>query len=242
MHKFTSLLLGTSVAVGIVLAGNAAYAADLPMAAPVAAPAAAPASAGAYISVFGGYALPMDVHGVYSTDTASFTAPFGSGYVIGGALGMHLMPNLRGEVEVSYSSRDVSGLVTATVPNNPPFTATSTTGSGSILYAFGNLWYDLDIGNGITPYLGGGLGAAVMMPNFSYVGGPGGTFDSASSATFAGQLGAGLRFQLADNITADVGYRVKGLWNGELSGSADGKLTGVNLVDQSVQVGLSLGF
>lgn len=238
MRKFAALLTGTTLAVGLALASGSAFAADLAPAPPEAVPPAPPEAAGSYVSVFGGYALSNTVTGNYTTNDATFNAPGNGGYVIGGAIGTHLMPNLRGEVELSYVSHGSSGVIdTTTVSGGTDSFPAS--GSANTLYLLGNLWFDIDTGSSITPYLGGGAGVAVMMPNISY---PGGTFET-DAAAFAGQLGAGIKFQIADNMSLDLGYRAKGVFNGALTGTGtDGNLTNVHYVDQTVQIGLDIGF
>jgi opacity protein-like surface antigen len=232
-----TLLLGTSVALGIALAGGSAYAADLPMAAaPVI--VAAPEQAAGYISIFGGYAFANTVHAHSTATDFDVSEPFDAGYVIGGAVGTHLMPNLRGEVEVSYASHAAAGA-----------TSTFATGAGtaygegrvSTLYLLGNLWYDIDTGSAITPYLGGGIGAAVVMPNVTMDGTTAGY--NTDAWAFAGQLGAGIKFAIADNISLDLGYRAKEVFNASLTGSnGASNVTNVNYIDQSVQLGLTFGF
>jgi opacity protein-like surface antigen len=244
MKKIEAALLATTLAVGLALAGSSAFAADMPQSdvqGTVTAPAPE-ALAGTYISVFGGYSFPFSATGVYTTNSAAFTMPFGSGFIIGGAIGTHLAPDVRGEVELSYASHNVSGLISATLPGGGTFTAATTTGSESTLFLLGNLWLDIDTGSGITPYLGGGLGLGVVMPNVKYSGLPGGSFTTAGYG-LAAQLGAGVKFAIADNMSLDLAYRAKGVFNTSLKGTGtDGGLSGVNEVDQSVTIGLDIGF
>ena len=234
MVKMKHLLLATTVAAGIALAGGSAYAADLAKPGVVEAPAPA-AMSGVYVSVFGGYAVANDVDGTTTQGGFDVAVPFNSGYTIGGAIGTHVAPNLRAEAEVSYVSRNASdspfasGGVTGTV-----------TGSSATLYVLGNIWYDLDMGGSITPYLGGGVGAAVIMPNLVIDTGAPYTTDSWA---LAGQLGAGVKFQVADNMSLDLGYRAKGVFNASITGTAPGSdMTNVHFIDQTVQVGLTVGF
>jgi len=235
MKKMTLALLGSTLAVGMALAGGSAYAADL-MAPPPVEAAVVSTSGGGYISVFGGYAAPTTINGVYTTNGAAFTAPFGSGYIVGAAIGTHLGSNARIEGELSYSSRAVSGNISASGVTFP------TTGNESTLYLLGNVWLDLDTGSGFTPYIGGGAGLAVVMPNVTYTGAPGGTFNTTAYAP-AAQLGVGVKFNVADNMSIDLGYRAKYVFNAGLTGTGtSGGLSGVNYLDQSVQVGLNIGF
>jgi opacity protein-like surface antigen len=227
MNNLKILLLATSVAAGIALASGSAFAAD--MMRPAMMPAAAP-EVNNYVSIFGGAAFGMSANGLYS-GSSNFEVPTNTGYVIGGAVGTHIMPNLRGEVEVSYSHHDLSGTV------NYDSSIYTATGSFNTLYVLGNLWYDLDLGGPITPYIGGGAGVAVMMPNFSA---DGDTFTKSAVAP-AAQVGAGITYAFSDNLKLDVGYRAKFVFNGTYLGSSSG-VSGTSYIDQSVQAGLTFSF
>jgi opacity protein-like surface antigen len=236
MEKIRGLLLGTTLAVGVALAAGSAFAADLPTGV-VSAPAAVEAG-GSYVSVFAGVAFPVTASGNYGADT-TFDAPFETGYIVGGAIGTHFTPNLRGEVELSYVSHNVTGTLTVGSPGNS-FT-TPDAGGLSTLYLLGNLWYDIDTGGGITPYIGGGAGLAVIMPNnFNFNSGT--AVFNTDSAAFAGQLGLGIKFQLADNMTVDLGYRAKGVFNATITATNGPNATAVHYIDQTVQLGLTVGF
>ena len=64
------------------------------------------------------------------------------------------------------------------------------------------------------------------------------------AAALAGQLGAGIKFQLADNISLDLGYRAKGVFNASLTPTSGGTnaATAVKYIDQTVQLGVDFGF
>jgi opacity protein-like surface antigen len=230
MNKIASRLTATTLAVGLALAGGSAFAADMLE------PVSMPGEGGGYVSVFGGYSLGLNITGIYTTNGALFTAPFGAGYIIGGAIGTNLSDNVRGEIELSYASHAVSGNISASGVTFP------TTGSESTLYLLGNVWFDLDSGSGFSPYIGGGIGGAYMMPNVTYAGAPGGTFNTPAFAP-AAQFGAGVKFAVSDNMDLDLGYRARYVFNGALTGTGtSGGLSGVSYLDQSVQIGLDIGF
>jgi opacity protein-like surface antigen len=241
MKKMTLALLGSTVAVGLTLAGGSAFAADL-MAPPPVEAAVVSTSGGGYISVFGGYSAPLTVNGAYTSAGTSFSAPFASGYIVGAAIGTHLGSNARFEGELSYASHAVGGLITFN-PGGGPVSATTTTGNEATLYLLGNVWLDLNTGSGFTPYIGGGAGLAVIMPNVTYTQpGGGGTFNTTAYAP-AAQLGVGVKFDVADNMSIDLGYRAKYVFNANLtSTSTSAGLSGINYLDQSVQIGLNIGF
>jgi len=138
---------------------------------------------------------------------------------------------------VSYDSASLTGTSTFAGPISG---TEPTNGNFNTFYVLGNLWYDFDTGGGITPYVGGGLGAAVLQPNFTD-----GQFTyDTGSTVLAAQLGIGVKLQLADSLTVDLGYRAKAAFNGTISDSTipAATLSGVNTLDQTVQVGLTLGF
>jgi len=239
MSKVKSALLVTTLAVGVALAGGSAYAADLMHAA---APGVvqAPAPEGMYVSVFAGAAFAADPTGIYD-DFYAFKFPETTGYVIGGTVGTHVSPNLRAELELSYVSHQGTGFMTI-----DDETGTTGTGSFNTLYVLGNAWYDFDTGSAFTPYIGGGAGLAVIMPDITNI------FDDANDYEFktaavapAAQVGAGFKYQIADNIALDVGYRAKFVFNGTLQESGvfgSDKVTNLSYVDQTVSAGLTFGF
>ncbi len=240
MMNFKHALMITTLSVGLALAGGSAFAADMPMARGMVSAPPPPAMDGMYVSIFAGAAFPMTVNGSYHATPATTSDPWGiplnTGYIIGGAIGTHLMPNLRGEIELSYTSRSVTGVL------NTSTGTSSDNGSFNALYVLGNLWYDFDTGGGFTPYVGGGLGLAVLMPNVTDIGSTGYNYTTSSVAP-AAQLGAGIKINVSDNIALDVGYRAKFVFNGTLTGSGgQGNATSVNYIDQSIQAGLTFGF
>lgn len=222
MTKFQRLLLGTTLTVGLALAGGSAFAADLM--APPAGEAVVSTSGGGYISVFGGYGLASAYNAHSTVAGTDFSAPLQAGYIIGVAVGAHVAPNVRLEGELSYSSRNLG-------------TFPGASGSLSTLYLLANAWFDLDTGSAFTPYIGGGLGVADIMPNMAF---GGNTFTTSAFAP-AAQLGVGVKFNVADNMSIDLGYRVKDVFNASLTGSVAND-SNVNYLDQSVQIGLDIGF
>lgn len=150
------------------------------------------------------------------------------------------MPNLRGDVELSFASHPVSR--TATISFSGGSGTVTTTGGVGTVYLLGNIWYDFDTGSTFTPYVGGGLGVADIMPNVTLAG-IGTVAYNTSAFALAGQIGAGVKFKVADNVSLDLGYRVKDVLNGSLTGTPTGtNLTGVTYLDQAVQVGMQFGF
>lgn len=200
-------LLLTVAAAGMALGLQAASAADME---PVAEP-------GWYVTLFGGASFLEDVHtnyddpGPYEIDAITDT-----GFIVGGAIGTHISEDLRVELEVAYSENDVDEI-------EYDGTEYSGTGDFSILTFMGNLWYDLPLSTELKPYIGGGLGVAIVdASNIGYDCCE--EYDS-SEVAFAFQAGAGLRWMMSENIALDVGYRLRGI-DGPTFDNADG--TGSN--------------
>jgi opacity protein-like surface antigen len=200
-----------AVAAGALALGiSSAKAADIE---PVAEPA------GWYVSLFGGASWLEDVKTDYEFigDTGSYHVDIGTdvGFIIGGAAGTHLTDDLRVEVEVAYSENDVDRL---------HYSRDSDGNSGNydghgqfgILTFMANLWYDVPLSDDFKPYVGGGAGVAIVDGEAGYdadVNVPDGfdTIFDDSKVAFAFQLGAGLRWQAWENVTLDVGYRLRGI-------------------------------
>jgi outer membrane immunogenic protein len=247
MNNMKIALLGTVVAAGIAISGGSAFAADLRM--PMhSEPAMSPALSGLYASVFAGAVFPQTVTGQYF-GSSNLDLQTQTGYAIGAAVGTHVTPNLRAELEFSYVHHGVS---------DDDFMSTgfsnfrcsglggcAADGSLSTLYMLGNAWYDIDMGNGFTPYVGGGVGAALVMPDLVLYGDPKDVWNQARLAP-AGQLRVGVKWNIADNLALDVGYRAKAVMAGVFAEANSCKnacsAVGVSYVDQTVQAGLTFGF
>ena len=225
-----NFLLSTACAAMLALGCSAAQAADFEE----------PVIRGSvwYVSVFGGASFLDDFDITYSnsgTPGRSETRT-DAGFIVGGAIGMELSSSVRAEVEVSYFDNDVNRL------NYPLFPiAYSASGYVNSINVMGNFWYDMDMGMGIVPYVGGGAGvgfvdARAAWPNIDnyneHIG---------SNAGFAFQVGGGLRFELTDMIGADVGYRYRGLLNVHLpSDDPDQINQSTDIYGHFVQAGITV--
>ena len=202
------------------------------------------AMSGGYASVFGGYALGTTLSGsVNTTPTAgTLSIPLSGGYNIGATVGAEFFPNLRGEVELSFSGHAASGTATAIVGGTT--TTITTSGNVSTAYLLGNIWYDVDTGSPFTPYVGAGLGLANITPNLTLATGGGSFSYQTSSLSLAGQFGAGVKFKVADSVSLDLGYRLKDVVNGSLAAtpSSNPTLSSATYVDQSIQLGVLFHF
>jgi opacity protein-like surface antigen len=201
-----NLLLGTVAAAGLTLGIASASAADIE-------PVAEPASW--YVSLFGGVSWLDDVKTDYEFNgyVGNYHADIDTevGFIVGGAVGTHLTDDLRVELEVAYSENDVDK-----IHYEAPVDANSDDFDGhgqfGILTFMANLWFDVPLSEDLKPYIGGGAGIAVVDGDVGYSDFPDSDpiFDD-SKVAFAFQVGAGLRWQAWENITLDVGYRLRGI-------------------------------
>lgn len=229
----TSLKLLAGAATIALLAGAPALAADLIVDVPVDAPVAV-AEYGWYFSIFGG------VQSLASAEADDGSPAFGQffdfdadlGWVAGAAVGVQVTDFLRGEVEFSTGGL---GLTEVTIDDAATFDVED--GSASTTYLFGNLWFDLDTGSGFTPYIGGGIGAAYLTAEGDIsLGDP----IDLEGWGWAYQVGAGVQFDVADNIAVDLGYRYKAIVDADLEGNGDDAVADVS--SHVVQAGLKIGF
>lgn len=225
-------LLSGAAAV-VLIAATPTLAADLVVDVPAYEPVSV-ADTGWYLSVFGG--------GVWATADADdgdqiFDFDADLGWTFGVAAGAQITDFMRGEVELStgvVSLTDVT--ITGYDPVEPAVTADVVDGSASTTYLLGNVWFDLDTGTGFTPYVGGGLGAGFV----SAEGGVGLDTVDLSGWGWAYQVGAGVKFDVADNIALDLGYRYKAVVDAEVEGGGDDAIANVN--SHVIQAGLTIGF
>jgi len=168
-----------------------------------------------YASVTGG--------GNWADDNSFFVNPAGvtrltwntdddTGFVVAGAIGMGLgnvMSGLRVELEAGWRQNQIDGSFTSNFSGPPP------TASGMVDYdhetfsVLANVWFDIPIGSGFTPYVGGGIGWADTSFDGAYTCAANctsGSFDF-SDYGFAWQAGGGINFNVSPNMKLGVGYR-----------------------------------
>jgi opacity protein-like surface antigen len=236
------LLMAVAVA-GMTLGVASSRAADV-----VAEPVVEPA--GWYVSLFGGASWLEDVDIEYDFEDVQdyeVNAETEVGFIVGGAIGTHVMDNLRVELEVAYSENDVDKIdyFDAGDGSRDSYDAS---GKFGILTFMGNVWFDIPFGEVISPYIGGGLGVAFVDGNEAYDDFDNGAdiFDSSETA-FAFQVGAGLRWHVAENIAIDVGYRLRGIDgvdfdNNESTGNSTSDYRADSMWSHNVIGGVSFGF
>ncbi len=225
--RFAIAALGVAL-----LSGTSAMAADLVVNEPVAEVAAV--SNGFYATFFAGGSFASGDTTVDVVPGFGFTleTDLDGGFIIGGAIGTTLHENLRGEIEFSYIQADVDSFANTPVPDDANLTST-----GYNLLA--NLWYDFTNDSGFTPYVGAGVGYGKTSVSGDLPG-------EVTASGLLYQLGAGVKFDVADNIALDVGYRYRVLSDADTE--ADGLMipAGVDVktdaVNHIVQAGITFGF
>lgn len=226
----TKILLAAAAATAATLVAGSAFAADLIVDAPIAEPVVVSEPGDWYVSLFAGGVWTDDIH----TDYYGSDVAVGSdlGYTLGVAVGSEIFDDLRGEIELS------AGRVEAEDVSYDDYAADDASGSISTLYLLGNLWFDIATDTGFTPYLGGGVGVGYATADTSFYGneygyGPGGV-----GAAF--QLGAGLKFDVSQDIALDVGYRYKSILGVDFDDNdGDGVYEDADVNSHIVQAGLT---
>jgi opacity protein-like surface antigen len=188
------------------------------------------------VSVFAGASFPRDLETVYAT--TDYTLGLKTGYLIGGAIGMNVTDMIRGEVELSHSRWDANEVSYAGMVGGPD------TADGSIkaTYLLANLWGDFENDSSFTPYVGGGAGVGWADGNVTHGGAPFGHGDGEMG--FAFQVGAGVKFDLTDNVLVDLGYRYKSILNIDFDDTSGvfGPWKDGDVNSHNVQLGLTFNF
>ncbi len=124
--------------------------------------------------------------------------------------------SVRGEFEFGYKHGMKDNYTDAEGVANG---ATSILKADIETYMF-NMYYDIDTGTKLTPYVGAGFGLAHIdakssydHPNVAY------SRVNASDTKFAWQLSAGAAYALTDNLAIDLGYRYTDL--GSIKGNSN---------------------
>jgi opacity protein-like surface antigen len=169
---------------------------------------ATPPRPGPYMSVFAGVSVPQDAD-VTTTDffndvTINDKVEFDTGVYAGGTAGFDF-GFLRLEGEASYRYSDINTVNDQT--NAIQFS--NVDGNLGAFAMMANAFVDLHNASPITPYVGGGIGFAVL--NLSDTFGDGvPLYLNGDETVFAYQVGAGLEIELNPMVSLDLGYRYFG--------------------------------
>ena len=222
------ILLGAALVLGSAAGVSAAdlYGSSLkdgPMVTPMQA-----ATPSWYVRVDGSYAAfdepNVTENGIYDLTDSAIDNVWG----IGGGIGVYFGHGFRGDITVDHNfDADVKttlGDLNATLPGERKFSLSSTV-------ALANLYYDFDMGNRFTPYLGVGLGFTKNKTGAGTVtdlcGCLSGTIDGGDTTHAAGAVMAGFSVKLRERLSFDAGYRF--LYLGEVeTGAVNATFTAVH--------------
>ena len=192
------------------------------------------ANNGYYVSLFAGtnqFAdIDTDYYGSdYSVDTDS-------GLVVGLTFGRRINDTLRVEGELSFASGDAVSYTYG--GSNYDYDAS---GDIDATYLLVNVWYDVPTSGPLGYYVGGGLGLAKLDADTSF---NGSTFGYGPGETaVAGQIGAGVIYDISDTMAIDVGYRFKATGSVDFDDNdGSGVYKDANVQSHSLQVGLTYNF
>ena len=228
---FSSTFLGALLLSATqTLAGNVAPPIETPV---VIAPVEQPSDW--YASIFAGPSFLEDVDTNIAGEAVS--VGFDTGFILGATVGKRLNQNWRVEAELSfahYEADDVSGPTSQVIFGNAD-------GDLNAIFLMANVWYDIPTSGRLTPYVGGGLGAAHVDADVVFDGGPQGYQNG--DINFAAQIGAGVSIDLSDKMAVDIGYRYKFIPDVDFdNGSGFGTYTGGDVNSHNVQAGLRFNF
>jgi len=198
-----------------------------------------------YVGGFAGTVFGVDAQGENASLLANDSLiakqdfdPSGE-FALGLVFGARVAPNVRAEVELSYSNSNVDGTkLTLRTPGS--FDSKGDLSSTSLLV---NAWYDFETNSSWRPYVGGGIGytsvdadvdAAVAPANFSD-----------SDGGFSYQIGFGVTFPVGQSGTIDIGYRYRETPNLKLTSGGMGGTAAFDDIDfkaQTVQIGYNYRF
>lgn len=172
----------------------AAFAADLPATAPA---ATTPTISGAgqfYGSILAGGAVVDDLAYDSSKDISGETY-LDDGYHAAATLGYDFGNGWSLEGEFGYIHAEQNGGTYG--PYEVPVT-----GTGTVTYGLLNAWHGFDLGSGITPFIGGGVGVASLTLDSVYTGDlfEASTFED-SATTYAAQIGGGVAIKVSDDLS-----------------------------------------
>lgn len=128
------------------------------------------------------------------------SADLATGYVLGGALGARFLEHFRAELAINYNDTDVDNFSLQGEPSTAK-------GGLSMLAIMANGYVDFDLGLGIHPYLGAGIGYAEAEFEARNRSGPGQSEVSDTDGVFAWNLMAGATVPVSQAVDLSLGYR-----------------------------------
>lgn len=158
------------------------------------------------------------------TGTFSFKTGYGAGVVVG----RKLQSNLRVELEGTYRTADLSA-VDADGEN------IQIESDVEMITGMANMYYDIDMGSAVAPYVGFGLGYTSVTVSKGTAGDEL-LWKSDSDGVVSYQLALGLLCKLSQNVDLDIGYRYFG------TQKADFDVVDVDFQSSNIKIGLNYNF
>lgn len=189
------------------------------------------ASAQVYIEGHGGLNIAFDSDIDDPVDVFE-SISYDPGFAVGGAVGYQLSPNWRIEGEITYRRNEVDEFETSGGHFNAK-------GDVDSLAFMANGFYDFANSTAWTPYIGVGLGAAVVSFNDIEVGG--GTLIDDEDTVFAFQFGGGVAFEFTPGASLTFDYRLFGTTDAEVTDEF-GDDDDISYLNSSVWLGLRFAF
>ena len=132
---------------------------------------------------------------------------FSSGYVLTGALGYEFGNGFKAEGEISYRMADIDSFKSANAGGTAVSLGSGIDGDGDVsVFGFmANGAYEYELDGGFKPYAIAGFGLANVSINNAKVGGV--LLADDDDTVFAYQFGAGIAYELNENVSVDLSYR-----------------------------------
>ena len=151
-----------------------------------------------YLSAGGGLHLQSDLDGT-ATGGATYSIEYDPGFLGQGALGTYLGQDFRIEAEAAYRMADqdqaTAGGTKATVTNDL-----------KIATGMVNLLYDVHLGRSFVPYLGGGVGVALLKSDNTTIGGVVATGKDTTEFAYQGIIGVTYEYDRSWSVGVDARY------------------------------------
>jgi OOP family OmpA-OmpF porin len=205
-----------------------------------------------YISVTGGanWMRDFSAHVTQCCSDGTVSENTDTGFMLSGAVGVHLdrwLHGLRAELEASYRRNRVKGGWSSTDDGESGTFA----GHMSTFAVTANLWYDIDVGSKVRPYIGGGAGWGRRTVDFQATdtddvlfNTTNGSFVHVEKSGFVYQLGAGMNYEIMADVDIGLGYRffhaqdIHGYLSIDEAGTGPVKMSGDN---HTVLLSLTIG-
>lgn len=171
---------------------------------------AAAADYAPYASLYGGASFLEEADNEFEGG-GSLESEFDTGFVVGGTAGVAISTvfDVRIELDLNYRRHAVDEIGGTS----------DVDGTANAFGALSNYWIDVKNRTPFTPYLGGGIGLAVIdLDDVEQAGAD--AFDD-KDVVFAWQLGGGIGWDLSKRVTLGLDYRWFATTDPELENAAD---------------------